>query len=113
MDRDTTVRRIYLLRAQKASIEAEVARLVESLGDLPLGKAVAGDLIMDVQETRRFDAATAKKNLTPEQFESILKPTPNSALAKALLGDDYSRAQKVYGTQVRVYRPDDEEQEDE
>jgi hypothetical protein len=107
--RDKTIRRIGLLRASIKAQQEEVNDLLASLGALEVGRSVHGDWILDVSPTKRFDAATAKKNLTPEQYESILKPTPNSALAKALLDEDYDKTQKNHGYTVKVYRPSDEE----
>lgn len=102
------IARIFALRAQIKSLEAEVSDLVGSLPAMPVDDYVVGDYLVKVGRTRRFDAATAKRNLTPEQFESILKPTPNSALAKALLDSDYDLTQKDYGVQVKITRPEDE-----
>ena len=73
--------RIYALRAQIKALEAEVKELVGDLPARPVGDYVEGDYLIKVSRTVRFDAATAKRNLTEEQFASILKPTPNSDLA--------------------------------
>lgn len=106
--RSKAIQRIGMLRASIRAQEEEVKDLIASLGDLEVGKSVHGDWILDVQPNKRFDAATAKKNLTPAQLKKVSLPTPNSALAKALLGEDYSLCQKEYGTKVSVYIPDDE-----
>lgn len=108
--RDRAIKRIGVLRASIRAQEEEVKDLLASLGDLEDGKSVHGDWILDVSPTRRFDAATAKKHLTKKQYESILLPKPDSALAKALLGDDYEKTQKTYGKTIKVYRPSDEEE---
>lgn len=107
--RDKAIKRIGILRASIKAQQEEVVDLLASLGDLEDGRTVHGDWILDVSPTKRFDANTAKKHLTEKQYKSILLPTPNSALAKALLGDDYEKTQKIYGKTVKVYRPDDEE----
>ena len=108
-DRAKILQRVYMLRAQNRANEAEVKSLLDSLGEMPLGKDVAGDLIVEVSLTKRFDPGTAKKNLTEEQYQAILKPTPNAALAKALLEEDYELTQRTYGVTVKVYPPGDEE----
>jgi hypothetical protein len=108
-DRAKILQRVYMLRAQNRQNEAEVKSLLDSLGEMPLGKDVAGDLIVEVSLTRKFDPGTAKKNLTPEDYQRILLPKPDSALAKALLGEDYEKTQRTYGQTVRVYPPGDEE----
>lgn len=102
------IARIHALRAEKKAIDEELEDLIGGLPALPVDNYVVGDFLVRVRDTVRFDAATAKRNLTPEQFESILKPTPNSALAKALLDSDYTLTQKVFGRQIRVEVPDNE-----
>lgn len=108
-ERVKILKRVYMLRAQNRANEAEVKSLLDSLGEMPLGKDVADDLIVEVSLTRKFDAGTAKKNLTPADYGRILLPKPDSALAKALLGEDYEKTQKVYGQTIKVYPPGDEE----
>ena len=46
------------------------------------------DYILNVEERSRFNAKTARANLTPEQFESILERVPTSGLAKIMLDDE-------------------------
>lgn len=90
------VKRAALLRAQAKALETEANDLLDSLGDLPIRDYPAGDYILKVQTNKRFDPATAKKNLTDAQYQSILKATPNAALAKAVLDDQYALTQKEY-----------------
>lgn len=105
-DNEAVVARAGRIKEQIKALEDEYTELLDSLGNLPIDSYVYGEWILKVQPNRRFDAVTAKKNLTPEQYESILKPTPNSALAKALLDEDtYALAQRDYDpkrTLVRV-----------
>lgn len=103
------VARAAALRAQAKACAAEADELLDSLGDLEIRQYPAGRYILKIEDNHRFDAATAKKNLTPEQYASILKPTPNAALAKALLEEDYALAQKSFGVKRTIVEVDDEE----
>lgn len=103
------VKRIADLKANIKSEEAEIERLYESMGELEVKSYPAGDYILKVEPSVRFDAATARQNLTPEQYASILKPTPNSALAKAVLDDLYHLTQKDYGVKRTVVPVEDED----
>ena len=105
---ENIVARIYALRASIKEAEAEVKDLVASLGDLPEGSYVAGDYLVKATPTKRFDPATAKRNLTDREFKGILKSVPDSALAKAKLDEEtYALCQKVYGMTVKVEVPDE------
>jgi hypothetical protein len=101
--------KVHRLRQQAKSLIEESDRLLDEL-NLGVGKYVSGDFIITVAPTVRFNAATAEKNLSPEEFKSILKPTPNSALAKALLGEArYKATQKTFDSFTRsVERVEDE-----
>jgi hypothetical protein len=104
------IKRAYWLRQQAASLTAEADEILDGLGELPTGKYPAGEFIFQVTPTVRFDASTAQRHLSPDEFESILKRTPNAALAKALLGEDrYKATQKVYGQTRKIIPVTDEE----
>ena len=94
-------------REEAKALEAKANELLDTLGDLPLRDYPAGDFILRVQPNRRFDPATAKKNLTQDQYASILKPTPNAALAKALLDEDYALCQRDYDPKRVIVRVSD------
>lgn len=104
-----TVARAKALQEQAKANLAEAKDLLDSLGPLEVRQYVAGDYILKVEPNRRFDPATAKKNLTDKQYKSILKATPDSALAKALLDDAYSLCQKDYEPKRTIVRVEDEE----
>ena len=107
---ETTVARIARLKEQISLLETEVEDLYESLGDLEVRDYPAGEYILRVTPNRRFDAATAKKALTEDEYAGILKLTPNSALAKATLDDDLYRAcQRDYGLRRTIVRVEDED----
>ena len=104
------VKRAYWLREQAKALATEANEILDSLGELSTGKYPAGEFIFKVTPTVRFNAAEAQQNLTPEEFTSILKPAPNAALAKALLGEErYKATQKVYGQTRKIIPVTDEE----
>lgn len=105
-----TVARIADLQARKAAIEAEIEEAYGTLGDLEERNYPAGPYILKVTRTRRFDEATAKRNLPPHLFNMILKKKPDSALAKATLDkDEYALCQREYGFTKKIERVVDEE----
>ena len=103
------VKRAYLLGKQIKLLEQERSDLLDSLGTLEPSNYPAGEFILKVTPTVRFSEAEARRNLTQEQFDSILKRKPDSALAKAMLGDEYAKCQKVYGTTRTIVPVEDEE----
>jgi|SRR5690625_242947 len=81
--------------------------ILSELADVEYDDYILEDgTIATAQPNIRFNAATAKKNLSPEQFKAICKLTPNAALAKALLDDDYYLCQSVTGTKFTFKNPD-------
>lgn len=100
------VNRARLLKEQIKSLEEEVDQILESLGDLPYGTyGTTNGYALQVTPTLRFDAAEAHRNLTVDEFDSILKAKPDAALAKALLGEDrYKATQKLHGVTRKIIR---------
>lgn len=103
------VKQAYLLGKQIKALEAQRNDLLDSLGALEPSNYPAGDFILKVTPTVRFNEAEARRNLTQEQFDSILKRKPDSTLAKQMLGDEYAKCQKVYGTTRTIVPVEDEE----
>lgn len=101
MDFNETIARVAQLRAQAKASTDEANELLAGL-DLEVRDYAAGNYIAKVTRTVRFDAATAKKNLTKKEFAAILKPVPDSALAKALLDDRFALCQKEYGLTTKI-----------
>lgn len=101
-----TIRQIHTKRAQIKSLEAEVKDLIASLAVDSEGKEAVGDFIVATRPTVRFDAATAKQNLSAAKFKSICEMVPTSKRAKEMLGDiDYAKTQKTSGWTVSVDLP--------
>lgn len=98
------VKEAYLIGLEIKSLETKRKSILDEIDGVGVGEHDAGDFVLKISPTLRFNAAEAYRNLTPEQFESISVLTPNATLAKEVLGDDYAKAQKVYG-QTRSIEP--------
>jgi len=102
--------RAYWLGQQIKALEEERNALLDAMQISETGDYAAGDFIVKVYPTVRFDPATAKRALTPQEFESILATKPDSAKAKAVLGGErYAATQKVYGMTRKIIPITDEE----
>lgn len=96
------------LKDAKKSIEKQIKDIEAALAEAPRDKYILPNgLIATVAPNIRFDAATAKKNLTEEEFNSICKRKPDAALAKALLEDDYHKTQRDSGNKITFKNPND------
>jgi len=105
-----TVKEAYLVKKQIDALEQRYNDLLDSLGSLDSKNYPAGEYILQVRPTLRFDAATAKRALTPAEFESILVSKPDSTVAKKVLGEDrFKVTQKVYGQTRTIVPVTDEE----
>lgn len=103
MSPEDIVDRIGDVKQEIKELEAREQELWDQLGELEVGQSVTGSRFgLTVSANVRFDAATAKRNLTKKQFEAICKMTPNSALAKAVLEEDYHKTQRTSGVKRDV-----------
>jgi|SRR5665647_72282 len=109
MNFSQTVAQAYRLGKEIKALEEERENLLGSLGDLSERDYPAGDYILRVTRTKRFDEATAKRNLTPDEFTAIMKLKPDSTLAKAILGGEYGKTQREYGWTRKIVRIEDAE----
>lgn len=94
------MKRIAMLKADIKASQQEIEDIFSAHAAIlsETGDVVAGDYIVKVTPTVRFDAATAKKNLTEEEYAKTLTTAPNSAQAKKVLSPErYAQAQKTYG----------------
>jgi hypothetical protein len=97
-DFERDIARAYWLRTEAKSMMAEADEILDGYKFDQIRDYPAGDFILKVEPNRRFDASTAKRNLSEDVYTSILVPTPNSTLAKKVLTEDqYRAAQKDYG----------------
>ena len=105
--------RIRDLRAQAKACEEEAKSLSEQLLEkthFGVGNHAAGRFLVQVQEVKRFDAATAKKTLGEELFRGICTLQPDTRVAKRVLtGQEYQDCQRVSGTKVLVKEVTDED----
>lgn len=106
-EREASIRRLYQLRVENRSNELEMKEIIESLGITEAGSEVVGDYILKATPTARFDAATARANLSAAKFKAICESVPTSAKAKKVLGsDEYAKTQKVSGWTVKAELPE-------
>lgn len=100
-----TLARIAELQAKEKAYAAQIkewkAERDALTSTLDLGLVSEGDIVAEVKETVRFDAATAKSALTPELFNAICVTTPSASLAKKVLtGLEYEDCQRVTGRSI-------------
>ena len=100
-----TLSRIAELQAKEKAYAAQIKEWKSErdalVASLDLGLMAEGDIVAEVKETVRFDAATAKSALTPELFNAICVSTPSAALAKKVLtGYEFSDCQRVTGRSI-------------
>lgn len=109
-DLDKDMRRVYMLRKQAKACEDEAKEILERYTFDKDEAFSAGDFIVRVNRTRRFDPALAKKVLTSDEYAATLVTKPDSTLAKKVLPQDvYESAQKEYGWTVKVEEAKDDE----
>lgn len=97
---NTLVENEKLLKEQLKALEEERKGLESTF---EVGSYNAGDYIVDVKPTVRFDAATAKKVLSEEEYSQIIVPKVDATIAKSVLrGFRFEDCQKVIGRRVTV-----------
>ena len=93
------------------NLQAQVAEFEEAIkfkkGTLALlvenGETYAGEFKVVKYDNKRFDDATAKKNLPAELYEQIVVPKADSKKANALLsGEDLEKCKKTFDPIVKV-----------
>lgn len=95
--------RVFLLRKQAKALEEEAKEILERYTFERDEAFSAGDFIVRVNRTRRFDPALAKKVLTADEYAATLVTQPDSTLAKRVLPQNvYESTQKEYGWTVKV-----------
>lgn len=106
---ESDARRVYWLRKEAKAMEDEAKEILDKY-QLDNRDYPAGDFIVKVTPTVRFDPATAKRNLPTDKYESILRLKPDTTAAKALLTEDeYKMAQKEHGQTIKIVPVTDEE----
>lgn len=100
---DKLIRELYEVRAEIKSAEEREKEILAELNLKPKkDRFVSGDYLVDTTPTVRFNAELAKSVLTKKEWESILRPAPQSTIAKALYPEKYARMQKTSGVTVTV-----------
>ncbi len=90
--------------AKKAELDEYEKNLRATLAELvDNGDTFVGEFKINRRENVRFDAATAKKNLTADELKSISVSKPDAARAKALLDEDrLALCKKTFAPVVQV-----------
>ena len=103
MTDENLVRELFETRAEIKELQEREKEILDALA-LPAEKSrfVAGAYLVDTTPTVRFNPELAKAVLTKKEFETILRPVPQSTLAKALYPEKYAQMQKTSGTTVTV-----------
>lgn len=93
-------------KAELAEYETNLrAKLAELVDD---GDNFVGEYKINRRMNVRFDASTAKKNLTKEQLAKISVSKPDATLAKKVLEPaDLAKCQKTFSAVVQVGLRDD------
>lgn len=100
-----TLARISDLKAREKDLRDTLKELEEERkaleSTLPLGLVAEGDLVAEVKQTVRFNAAKAKENLSTRMYNSILVARPDAKQAKMkLTGEQYASCQAPVGISV-------------
>lgn len=104
--------RARLLRAQAKSCEEEAKEILAGLDLVELDSYAVGSTLVKVERNARFDPARAQQELSDEEFEKILVPTPNGTVAKELFGEDrYRKMQKEGAPKVTLTQATDYEED--
>ena len=96
--------KIMQLQAEIAEREEAVKNMRATIAEhIPEGESADGDFKFTKYVNTRFDDATAKKNLSPEEYALITVPKADSKLAaQKLSGDRLEKCKKTFGTIVKV-----------
>jgi len=104
--------RARLLRAQAKSCEEEAKEILASLNLTELDSYAVGATLVKVERNARFDPVRASQELSEEEYENILVPTPNGTIAKELFGEErYRKMQKEGAPKVTLSQVIDEDRE--
>lgn len=112
MDSAQAARRIRSLREEIKSHELEIKELIAGhFSGLNVGESeVAGQYVVRASPNVRFDPSLARKELTEEEFSSILETVPSSKKAKELLAPaTYAKLQRQFQPTIKVVDPEEEE----
>ena len=94
--------------ADLAKTEADEARGALKARLAALGSWTFGSVEVKLSSNTRFDAALAKKNLSPAKYKKICAMVPTTALAKAmhesgqLTDEDLTKCKKVFDPKLTI-----------
>lgn len=102
--------KIIELQSQRDEIDEAITNLKASLSEgINEGKTTSGDFWIEKYMNTRWDDATAKKNLSPEDYAKTLgEAKSTSAKAKANLSEEeFKKGQKSFDFIIKVGLRDD------
>lgn len=74
------------------------------------GPLIQGNVYLEVSTNRRFDPKRAQSVLSPEEYEAILVPKPDPALARETLSEErYTEVCKDHGNKLEIRTVTDED----
>lgn len=96
--------KILELQAQRDELDEAIKNMRATLAEkIDLGESFVGEFKFTKSITTRFDDATAKKNLTPVEYNNISVLKADSKRAAALLDEDrLALCKKTFDAQVRI-----------
>lgn len=96
--------KILELQAQRDELEEAIKNMRATLAEhVDMGESLVGEFKFTKTVTTRFDDGLAKKNLTPQEYDSIAVPKADSKRAAALLDEDrLSLCKKTFSESVRI-----------
>lgn len=105
------LQRMQEIKAEIKALENEFNELKQECGIKDAGDYVVNDKYrLVVTPTRRFSPVLAKKQLTEEQFESILTAKPDGEKVKRVLGlDTYETLMETKGLTFSFKERDDQQ----
>lgn len=104
------ITRYHELKRIIKDAERELSEIRTSMNITEPGIFTAGNVVLEVVETRRFDPVQAGMVLTKEELDGIMVLTPSSALARETLAPKrYAETQAVTGLQFnfKEVKPDE------
>lgn len=96
--------KILDLQAKRDELDEAIKNMRATLAEnVELGESFVGEYKFTKTVTTRFDDGLAKKNLTPQEYDSIAVPKADSKKAAALLDEGrLTLCKKTFSESVRI-----------
>ncbi len=103
------IARLYALRAQIKTLEAEEKALTDSIKEHAAQDTYAvGPFKVVVAPNHRFDPKLAESLLTEGQMRKVTKRVVDSTLLKGHYPDLFTQSQRSYGSKLTVTIPEED-----